>query len=96
MQLNHLSFGDYAVPTFYDDLVYMCSQVSLGDRSQRAKTALCTMGASVFRLTICIMTFGKIMDCNICSFTPPPTLPHLYALFFAISPVSGSLTPPTC
>nr|XP_025668533.1 NPC intracellular cholesterol transporter 1-like [Arachis hypogaea] len=30
--------------------------VSTGDRSQRAKIALCTMGASVFRLTICIVT----------------------------------------
>lgn len=67
MQLNHLSFGDYAVCTFSDDLVYICSQVSLGDRSQRAKTALCTMGASVFRLTICIVAFGNITDCNICS-----------------------------
>jgi hypothetical protein len=33
----------------------MFIQVSSGDRSQRARTALCTMGASVFRLAMHIV-----------------------------------------
>ncbi|WVZ23445.1 hypothetical protein V8G54_001989, partial [Vigna mungo] len=44
--------------------------VSLGDRNQRAKTALCTMWTFVFRLTICTFAFGNAMDCNISILVP--------------------------
>src|ERR1044072_623388 len=46
MQLDHLHIGEYGHLLL---ILYHSLQVSSGDRDQRAKTALCTMGASVFR-----------------------------------------------